>query len=88
MRMKKYVKLVNWKRLKVKARMAKPIAAGNTSKNQVKYSFGLIPERISPMKNNGIKICGCFIRIGLFFSLKIMRLSMKKQFLKVKFPYM
>ena len=30
----------------------KPMIAGETSKNQVKYSFGLIPERISPIKKN------------------------------------
>ena len=65
----------------------KPMIAGNTSKNQVKYSFGLIPERISPMKNNGMKTCGCFI--GKFiFSLKLKHLLMKKQFPMAKFPCM
>ena len=69
MRIKKYVKLVNWNFLYVKTKIRKPIIAGETSKNQVKYSLGFIPERINPMKNKGIKIFE--EEIGLLTSHKV-----------------
>lgn len=65
--MKKYVNFVNGNFLNVKTKMKKPINAGETSKNQVKYSLGLIPERINEIKKIKQKIVNLFTYIDFYY---------------------